>query len=312
MRTPSWRVITWAAVVIVIMLAWRAGLHFPWRDLANTLIHARPGPLALAALVSLLDLGAKGWAWHLLLQPVAPHRWTVAQEANLVGAAVNYVSVAVMGEAARIRLLVTRSSVPVPAAVSSVVWARAIEGIGLALFILAGGIVLTLPTFVRDVEIGAAVLLAALMALVWFRGWEVLPSWVPGPLRRAGAVFGQIGSWRRIPGPLALALFNWLAQWATYHLTLSATGIPTSMAASFTATLASNVGGALRLTPANVGITQASIALALLPFGVKAPEAIAASVILQALQVLPVLGLALGVVGWKGLGQLKAKTDIGV
>jgi uncharacterized membrane protein YbhN (UPF0104 family) len=312
MQTPSWRAFTWIAVFIVIVFAWRAGLRFPWQDLTNTLTRAQPGPLVLAAVVSLLALGAKGWAWHLLLQPVAPHRWSTAQEANLVGAAVNYISVAVMGEAARIRLLVTRDPVPVSAAVSSVVWARAIEGIGLALFILAGGLALKLPTFVRDLEIGAAVLLAGLLGLVWFRGWHVLPSWIPGPLRRAGTVFGQIGSWRRIPAPLALALFNWFAQWATYHLTLAATGIPTSLPASFTATLASNVGGALRLTPANVGITQASIALALLPFGVKAPEAIAASVILQALQVLPVLGLALAVVGWKGLGQLRAKSEIEV
>ena len=56
-----------------------------------------------------------------------------------------------------------------------------------------------------------------------------------------------------------------------------------------------------------MGITQASIALALLPFGIELPAAVAASVILQALQVLPVLGLALGVVGWKGLEQLRQK-----
>jgi uncharacterized membrane protein YbhN (UPF0104 family) len=104
---------------------------------------------------------------------------------------------------------------------------------------------------------------------------------------------------------VGLALANWMGQWATYHLTLAATGIPASAAASFTATLASNIGGALRLTPGNVGITQASIALALLPFDVNPAEAVAASVILQALQILPVLGLASLLVGWKGLRQVR-------
>jgi uncharacterized membrane protein YbhN (UPF0104 family) len=275
--------------------------------MAGTFTRADPAMLAWAALVSLLALGAKGWAWHLLLKPVAPHRWWVAQEANLVGAAVNSISVAVIGEAARIRLISARDGVPLPAAVASVVWTRAMEAIGLALFILAGGLVLHLPPLVRGAQIGAAVLLVGLLGMVWFRGWSALPSWIPAPLRRAAAVFGEIGSWKRIPAPVGLALANWIGQWATYHLTLAATGIPTSLAASFTATLAANIGGALRLTPGNVGITQASIAVALLPFGVNAAEAVAASVILQALQVIPVLGLALGVVGWKGLGQLRTK-----
>ena len=148
---------------------------------------------------------------------------------------------------------------------------------------------------------------AALFGMMSFRHWDRLPAWVPAVLRRAGEVFGQIGSWKRFPAPVALAFANWLGQWATYHLALVATGIPASLAASFTATLASNIGGALRLTPANVGITQASIAIALLPFGVKPAAAVAASLILQAIQVLPVLALALLVVGWKGLAQLRAK-----
>ncbi|MBI4499635.1 MAG: flippase-like domain-containing protein [Gemmatimonadetes bacterium] len=292
-------------IFLIGYLTWRAGARFPWADMGTSLERADVTLLTWAAIISLLALGAKGWAWHLLLRPVAPHRWWSAQEANLVGCAVNYISVAVIGEAARVRLLSTRDAVPIPAAVASVVWTRAMEGIGLALFILAGGSLLQLPPLLRGVDIAAAAALAALGALIWFRGWDRLPGWVPGIVRRAGEVFGQIGSWRRFPAPIALAFANWLGQWATYHLTLVATGIPVSPAASFTATLASNIGGALRLTPANVGITQASIAVALLPFGVKPAAAVAASIILQALQVLPVLALALGVVGWKGLGQLR-------
>src|SRR5207249_2605622 len=149
--------------------------------------------------INLMTLAAKGWAWHLLLRPVAPHRWQAAQEANLVGAAVNSLSVAVIGEAARIRFLTSSSDeVPLSAGVASVVWTRAVEGIGLALLILGAGLLLHLPPILRDVEIGAALLLAGLVGMAWFRGWRDLPSWLPSPLRRAGEVFGQIGPWRRL------------------------------------------------------------------------------------------------------------------
>jgi uncharacterized membrane protein YbhN (UPF0104 family) len=303
-RLPVWRILSWVVAALVVVLAWRAGARFPWRDMYATLLQASVTPLVWATVINLLTLVAKGWAWHLLLRPVAPHRWRRAQEANLVGSAVNSLSVAVIGEAARIRFLTKNDGVPLAAGVASVVWTRAVEGIGLALFILAGGLVLDVPPMLRNVEIGAALLLAALVGMAWFRGWQELPSWIPGPLRRAGQVFGQIGGWRRLLAPVALALANWVGQWATYHLTLVGAGIPVSPAASFTALLASNVGGLLRLTPANVGITQASIAVALVPFGVPPAQAIAASVILQALQVLPVLVLAVALVGWQGLRQL--------
>src|SRR5205814_7683353 len=139
--------------------------RFPWADMWGTLEHADPSLLTWAAIISLLALAAKGWAWHLLLRPVARHRWWIAQEANLVGSAVNYISVAVIGEAARVRLLANRDAVPIPAAVASVVWTRATEGIGLALLILLGGATLQLPPLVRGAELGAPLLLAALPVL---------------------------------------------------------------------------------------------------------------------------------------------------
>jgi uncharacterized membrane protein YbhN (UPF0104 family) len=181
------------------------------------------------------------------------------------------------------------------------------EGIGLAALILLGGAILPLPSWVRGAELGAIVGLLALAILIWFRGTGGLPAWIPGPLRKTAATFGEIGSWKRLPAPAALGFANWIGQWATYHLVLAATGLPMTPAASFCALVGANIGGMLRLTPANVGITQASIALALVPFGVEPAAAVAASLILQALQVLPVLGLAVAVVGFKGLGQLRQK-----
>lgn len=306
-----WRAVTWALTGLLLALAWRAGARFPWDKLWFTLVRADVALLAGATIVNLIGMGPQALAWHLLLRPVARHQWWIAQQASLVGAAVNSLSVGVIGEAARIRFLTTRDPVPVTHALASVIWVRTIEGMGLALLVVAGASLFRLPAFARGAVIGAGVALFGIVAMLWFRGWSRLPAWMPRAVRRVAEAFGQIGAWQRLPAPLALALGYWLAQWATYHLTLVAVGIAASPAASLTATLAANIGGALRLTPANLGITQAAIAVALLPFGVPVAQAVAASLILQALQVLPVLALALAVVGWRRLGQLRSSPALG-
>jgi uncharacterized membrane protein YbhN (UPF0104 family) len=98
-----------------------------------------------------------------------------------------------------------------------------------------------------------------------------------------------------------LAYLNWIGQWASFHLAIVASGIPAPGAASLAAVLVTNLGGMLRLTPANVGVMQAGFMAALLPFGVPAAEAIAASLLLQAAQIAPVMLFALSVLGWSGL-----------
>jgi uncharacterized membrane protein YbhN (UPF0104 family) len=99
--------------------------------------------------------------------------------------------------------------------------------------------------------------------------------------------------------PTGFALYNWATQWLTYHLVLRATHVPVSFAASFTAVVVANLSGLLRLTPANVGVTQAALVVALLPFGVAPEQAVAAGLALQGLQVLPVLLLGAIVTGWR-------------
>jgi uncharacterized membrane protein YbhN (UPF0104 family) len=88
-----------------------------------------------------------------------------------------------------------------------------------------------------------------------------------------------------------------------------AAGIPASFAASFTALIAANLGGLLRLTPANVGVMQASLVAGLLPFGVRAEQAVAASILLQSLQVFPLLATSLAVFGWRGITQLRSEAE---
>src|SRR5947208_3256833 len=272
---------------------------FPWHVTFAALLGADRWLLVIALVVNLSSLVAKGWGWHLILKPVAPHSWRVAQEANLVGAAVNDLSVAVAGEAARVHLIVQRGGVPAGAAVSSVVWTRVAEGLALALFLVMAPSVLQLEPWLRGVQTAVGLALVVVLLLAWGRGWASLADRLSASLRSRLAVLRTMGAGGRLLWPTAFALYNWAAQWATYHLVLRATHVPVSLAASFTALIVVNLGGLLRPTPANIGVTQAALVVGLLPFGVAPENAVAAGLALQGLQVLPVLFLGAMVTGWR-------------
>src|SRR5438128_11397302 len=136
MNAARWRWVGWLVALLGVVLALRFFTGFPWRIMFAAVLGANTLWLAIALVVNLSSLVAKGWGWHLILKPVAPHSWRAAQEANLVGAAVNDLSIAVAGEAARVHLIVQRGGLRAGAAVSSGVWTRVAGGVALALFLV--------------------------------------------------------------------------------------------------------------------------------------------------------------------------------
>ena len=310
MMPQRWRWLWWLLGILGVALALKVVLRFPWGDTFAALEHIDGWLLLAALMVNLLSPVAKGWAWHLLLKPVAPNRWWVAEEANVIGIAVNIIGVGVSGEVARVHVMKQRDHVPYRSGALSVVWVRVVEALGLTLFVVVAPAMLDLPRGVRGLQIGGAVGLATILIATRYRGWLALVRRLPQPVHRAAVELVEMG-WRgRLLGPTALALVNWAAQWATFHLTLRATHVPASYAASFTALLAVNLGGIVRFTPANVGVMQAAMVGALLPFGVAAEQAVAAGLALQALQVLPMLGFGLALAGRSGLKRLMADAQL--
>ena len=292
-----WGAATLAGLVAASVLL----LRFPWRSTWQTLAAVNAALLTMALLINLVSPLAKGWAWHLLLAPVAPNRWLVAQEANLIGTAVNSLAAGVTGEAARISLIVQRDDVPLRAAVLSVAWSRAVEALGLALFLVLAPFALHLSRTLRGLQLGAGVAIVAVLAISRLHGWQGLIARLPASMRAGAGELAAMSWGGRLIAPTALALVSWAAEWATYHFTLRAVHLPVSYAASFTALIAVNVGGLIRVTPGNVGVLQAAMVGALLPFGIAAEQAVAGGLALQAIEVLPVLVLALAVAGRAGL-----------
>src|ERR1044071_4869600 len=81
-KTRGWRWLWWLLALAGVGLALKFFTHFPWRITFAALLAANPWLLSVALVVNLSSLAAKGWAWHLILRPAAPHRWRDAQEAN--------------------------------------------------------------------------------------------------------------------------------------------------------------------------------------------------------------------------------------
>jgi len=271
--------------------------RFGWRETWSVIERMNPDLLGAAVAVNLLSLLSKGTAWHLLLRQVAACRWRVTQEANLLGAAMNSVSVAVVGESFRVQDLAAREGISRTAVAASVARVRTLEALALACFMLLAPTLLRLPPLLHGLQIIGGVVLLAPVAAVWSgRRIQVLEL-LPARARAALAPFTATVSAGTFVSALLLAVLNWAALWATYQLTFSAIGIGVPLAASFTALLVTNLSGLFRLTPGNVGVTQAAMIAALLPFGVPPHEALAAGLALQAVQIPPVLVLGLLTVG---------------
>ena len=290
----------WIVGLILIIAALHYAARFPWNDTWATLAGADWALLAAAGAINLLSLAAKGWAWQLLVRPFGALTFRTAQSATFAGAAINAIGVAMSGEAGRIHLASSRDGIPVGLITRSVVASRIVEAAALGIFLL--GVVAGVTSEHGWRLLGGGVLLigGALGLLRW------LPWLRPG--RGEGAAPGWTTA--QLAAPLAINVGSWGLQWATYHCSIVATGALISPSLSVLALVLSNVGGLLRLTPGNVGVVQGAVVLGLRPAGIEASRAVAAGLALQAVQVLPVLLVGVGLLGGHGMRELARRRAV--
>jgi uncharacterized membrane protein YbhN (UPF0104 family) len=301
----QWRWVLAALAIITAVLAVQFAVRFPWSGTLTTVMQADWLLLAAAAVANIVSLAAKAWAWHLVLLQRARHRWRTAQAATFVAAAVNSVSVSVSGEVARLHLASSRDDVPVNAGLWSLIWSRLIEAVALVVFLAVVLAVIPTEPWMRPIEIGAWVVLT-LLAACWAFGVG------PRLLRVMPAAWqARVAGWSTPPrqwvGPLGLSVINWAAQWLTFHWAFVATHVSTTANVSLSALVMANLGGIFRITPGNVGVLQASLVLGMLAFNIAEDQALAAGLALQAVQVVPILAIGVGLVGAQGLRSLGEK-----
>jgi uncharacterized membrane protein YbhN (UPF0104 family) len=285
----------WLLALVVIAFGARFATRFPWQDTWDTILEANWAMLGLAGTANLLSIAAKGAAWHLLLLGMAPVRFRSTQAATFAGAAVNTVSVAVSGEAARTHVVASYDRVPAMVAARAILASRIVEAAALGILLLGLAFVRSLWSG-RYLGVAGAALATGTILFLWRS--RLVGS--PGRTPESGAGI-PLSS---LVLPVLIAGVAWLLQWAGYHWAIAATGVPLEPEHSAAALVLSNIGGLLRLTPGNVGVLQGAVVLALRPLHVPSSRAVAAGLALQAVQVFPVLAVGLLLLGRHGLREL--------
>jgi uncharacterized protein (TIRG00374 family) len=98
---------------------------------------------------------------------------------------------------------------------------------------------------------------------------------------------GHLASGPRFVAAMIISLIGWILQLVTFALAAEAAHVSIPIAGSLACLLAINVGLVLRATPGNVGFFQFAYALMAEQFGVGRDDAIAVSLLIQTLQIIP-------------------------
>lgn len=300
--------VTAAIVVLLVIFARTVNWSRAWQAMVTA-----SRPLLLAAIVvNLLSLVARGVRWWILLREVGSPSLALALKATFAGAGLNNVLVANGGDAARVVFVTRASGVPAARVIATAALDRLFDPIGFLALLAIGALAFDLPPELAKLRWPAVIGVAVIgILLVWLArsAHTVSPEHVPerrekprdwrGRARAWLAEFGgsmrELASGPRIVWILLLTIAAWVLQLATFALAASAAHVPLSLSGNLATLLAVNVSLIIRATPGNVGFFQFAYALAAGTFGVRKADAIAVSVLIQALQIIPVtlMGVAL-------------------
>jgi uncharacterized protein (TIRG00374 family) len=297
-----------AILVFLVLFARTIDWHAAW----NSMRHASLPLLAAAIGVNILSVLVKGVRWWLFLRPIGIKSLPLAIRATVAGAGLNNVLVANGGDAARVVFVSRVSGVASSTVLASLALEKLFDPIGFVMLLVFGVLAFQLPPQFERWKVPAELALAAIVLLLIFFVYatrHIKPEHIPerrarprtwwGRVRAYFASFGQTAG-RLATGPrflaaMALSLLAWACQLWTFQLAAAAAHVPIPLAGSLACLLGINVGLIIRATPGNVGFFQFVYALTAGQFGVPRNDAIAVSLLIQTIQILPLtlFGVAL-------------------
>ena len=297
-----------AILVFLILFARTIDWHAAW----NSMRHASLPLLAAAIGVNFLSVLLKGVRWWLFLRPIGISSLPLAMRATIAGAGLNNVLVASGGDAARVVFVTRVSGVSSSSVLASAALDRLFDPIGFVMLLVFGVIAFELPPQFEAWKLPAEITLGVIVLLLIFFVYatrNIKPEHVPerrakprtwrgkfvAYFRSFGQTAGRLATGPRFLGAMVLSLLGWVCQLWCFDLAASAAHVEIPLAGSLACLLGINVGLIIRATPGNVGFFQFVYALMAEQFGVARNDAIAVSLLIQTLQILPLtlLGIAL-------------------
>ena len=300
-------ILTAAIVAFLVLFARTIDWSAAWASMRGASF-----PLLLAATVAyFVSIGIKGARWWLFLKPAGAPSLGLATRATLAGTGLNNVLVANGGDAARVVFVTRATGLPSSRVLATLALERLFDVVGFAILLAYGITAFDFPESLEAWAIPSYAAVAALMVgLVWFvytsrhaTSWEIAEE-----RATAHSFFGRAKAYLagfavstralttgpRFAGALAISMISWALQVATFELGASAAHIAVPSSASFAALLATNLGLIVRATPGNVGFFQFVYALTVGAFGVTRSDAIAVSLLIQTIQIIPLTVIGIG------------------
>ena len=305
------RLIRWAITLAIVALLVVFARNVDWSAAWGAMRGASPSLLAAAFIVNAISMVLRGVRWWVFLRAAGSRSVWLAVRAALAGAALNNLVLAQGGEAARVVFVSRASGVPSARVLATLALERLFDAVGFVILLVVATFALPLPPALVRWRIPAAgalvVVIVALGALVYIARRPaqeavvetLAPTSAFARFRRYVSHFGssakELATPMRFSLALIISMLAWLGQLLTYHWCAVAAGISLPIAASLAALLAGNLGFLVRATPGSVGVFQVIYAVTVVQFGVDRDAAIAASLLIQTLQIIPltIVGVAL-------------------
>ena len=290
----------WIVSAVVIVLIVYAARKVDWRAAATILSRATLAPLLAAIVINVLSLALRGVGWWIFLRRIGVTSLALAIRGEIVGAGFNNLLVANGGDAARALLVARASGATRTSVLATLALARLFDPLCFGLLLFVATFVIPLPaqlSAARPVAaIALVIVIGMLVALVRApeRAVDIDES-DPGWRARVRAFRRQavgLATARRFIPAMLVAIGVWTLQIVTFALVARSVGIALPMAGTIAAMLLTNAGLVLRATPGNVGYFQFAYAIAAARFGVPTEAAVAAALLLQVVQIVPVTLLA--------------------
>ena len=297
-----------AILVFLILFARTIDWHAAW----NSMRHASLPLLAAAIGVNILSVIIKAIRWWLFLRAAGITSLPLAIRATIAGAGLNNILVASGGDAARVVFVSRATGVQSSTVLATMALERLFDPIGFVFLLVFGVLVFELPAQFEAWKTPAEILLVVIVIVLGFFVYatrRMKPEHIPERRARPrtlkerirvyfvtfGKTAGRLATGPRFVMAILLSLASWACQLWTFELAAAAAHVKMPLAGSLACLLAINVGLILRATPGNVGFFQFAYALMAEQFGVARDDAIAVSLLIQTLQILPMtlLGVAM-------------------
>jgi len=306
------RNLRWLLTAVILAFLVVFARTIDWGAAWSSMRHASLPLLVAAIAVNFVSIALKGIRWWLFLRAAGVPSFSLALRATLAGAGLNNVLVANGGDAARVVFVSRATGVPSSTILATLALERMFDAVGFVILLVFGITFFELPHALEKWRRPAELLLVVIVAfLVWFvyAAPKIKPEHVPERRARARTAWGRLkrffsgfasstrtlATGPRFLGALALSMLSWGGQFATFALAAAAAHVPMRYSASLAGLLAINLGLLIRATPGNVGFFQFVYALTLEQFDIARNDAIAVSLLIQTLQIIPttIIGIAL-------------------